>query len=709
MQKEGKMKKSAHHRNRRILLTAVLGTALASVMASPALGTEKGERTLTHETVLVTADRAREEMGQITQNVSVITEEEIARSSADNVVELLKKQGIQTTADGSASYGNEGVVMRGGSTSMHGFDLAGDVLMLVDGRRMGTDFASVMGLDNVARVEIIRGPGAVQYGSAAIGGVINIITKRGAEKPEASLEAGWGSFGKQRYKAFGAGQIGQWDMAGWASWAKDNDYDDGDGNEWANSALGGQAKFGFNVGYNFLEKHRIGLSFSGMDGRDMGGGPETDSKGTSWGVQRQDRNYYMGELLYEGASADDTWSWSARYWHGRTSYDISRESLKTSSLGQRELYSTNENIINGGQAQVTFAGNKYFKLIGGVDALRYDMEQSQPKSLFTDADKASYTTSDYLNIGAFLIGKLYLLNEKLTLSASGRYDYFKTNVDGIMGNTTNKADRKVNNFSPAVGIAYTPWDFLKLRANYGEAFKMPTPRQLGGVFSMMGTFVGDPNLKPEKTKTWDVGFDVNYKGLNGSFTYFQTRYDDMIGYYLDDQDYRKYFNIAKAEITGMELMLSFDLGQAFSWPFSLEPYFSYTRLFTYKGTNYNYRTKKLVPYHTLPDIAQTSASYGILFNHPGWGLSSSLDVTYFGSCLEMSSPSSKNPVYSYSPYPDNSATVVDFNLKKRLWQFENGSEFNIKFAVKNLFDAYYASKTFYMPGRNFYVGIQYKY
>ena len=223
-------------------------------------------RTRTTEPVLVTADRVKEELRHVAQNVTIIDSKEIERSGGDSVVDLLKRHGVQTFRDDTGNYQNQGVVMRGGKSSMHGFDLAGDVLFLVDGRRVGSDNFSVMGLN------IIRGPGAVQYGAAAIGGVINVITKRGQEKPEAALEAGLGSFGEQVYKGFASGRVGKFDMAGWASYSTINDYTDGNGNKVDNTGMDYMTKFGFNAGYNFNDKHRLGISFSGMEGHKLGGG-----------------------------------------------------------------------------------------------------------------------------------------------------------------------------------------------------------------------------------------------------------------------------------------------------------------------------------------------------------------------------------------------------------------------------------------------------
>ncbi|MDR2800336.1 MAG: TonB-dependent receptor plug domain-containing protein, partial [Desulfovibrio sp.] len=229
------------------------------------------------DTIVVTADRAKEPLREASQNITVISAGEIANSAADSVVDLLKRHGIQTYWTGSANYGNQGIVLRGAKSSMHGFDPAGQVLLLVDGRRAGTDNFSFLGLNNIERIEIVRGPGAVQYGSAAIGGVINVITKRGKDKPEISLEAGYGSFDERRLKAFASAKAGQFDIAAWGSHFAAGNPEDGRHRTLSNSGLDNLDHYGFNAGWNFTEKDRLGISFSGMTGHKQEIGPESSN------------------------------------------------------------------------------------------------------------------------------------------------------------------------------------------------------------------------------------------------------------------------------------------------------------------------------------------------------------------------------------------------------------------------------------------------
>lgn len=673
----------------------------ACLFAFPAPARAEEDR-VTLDTIVVTADRTKETLREVTQNVTVITSEEIEHSPADNVVELLKREGIQTNWSGSVNYGNQGIVMRGGKSSMHGFDLAGDVLVLVDGRRAGSDNFSLIGLNNVERIEIIRGPGAVQYGSAAIGGVVNIITKRGGEKPEVNLEAGFGSYDTQRYKGFASGRAGQFDIAAWAGYATGGNPKDGNGNRLRNSGMEHLIRYGFNAGWNFNENNRLGVSFHGMDGKRMEMGPASSS---AYANQYQDRDYYLMDISYEGAADDDALSWLARYYFGRTSYHLNRESRRAASYGQRDEYSNNENEIQGGQVQMTFAGIDRIRLTGGMDVLYYDMEQNQPYSLHTTTRQANYTDSDYLNVGTFLLGKLYLLEQRnLILSAGGRYDYFKIHTDsdfapGTAASRQTDNRTSVDSFIPSFGVAYSPWDFLKLRANYSRAFRMPTPRQLGGLFIMGGSsvFVGNPDLDPEESRTWDAGFDVMYEAASFSFTYFNTKYKDMItplpaGSVPGRPNDRPYVNLSRAYVEGVEAALRYDLGRQFGWPVKAEPYVSLTHLGSFRDGNHN----------TLPDLAENTISWGLSFEHPRIGFAAGLDFTYFDKRVDRVAADGSN---QYTP---GGATVADVSVSQRIMEFEGGGDLKLKFSLLNLFDKYYTTnKSDYMPGRTFYAGIAY--
>jgi iron complex outermembrane receptor protein len=153
------------------------------------------ENEVTLEGVVVTATRDAEEIRKVPANVTVITQEGIAQSNAQSVVDLLKDQMDVVVRD---FYGNG----KTASVDIRGFGETGNlnVLVLVDGRRVndidlsGVDWTQIP-KDQVERIEIVRGSGSVLYGDNAVGGVINIITKRPGKPFTAQAEGVAGSYG----------------------------------------------------------------------------------------------------------------------------------------------------------------------------------------------------------------------------------------------------------------------------------------------------------------------------------------------------------------------------------------------------------------------------------------------------------------------------------------------------------------------------------
>ena len=166
------------------------------------------ESEVTLEPVVVTGTRDIQEIRKIPANVTLITKEEIQESNAQNVVDVLRDKADVMVRD---VYGTGKTV----SVDIRGFGETGplNTLVLVDGRRVneidlsGVDWSQIP-LDQVERIEIVRGAGSVLYGDNAVGGVVNIITKK-PEKPfSANAEAVGGSYGYNRESASVSGKWG---------------------------------------------------------------------------------------------------------------------------------------------------------------------------------------------------------------------------------------------------------------------------------------------------------------------------------------------------------------------------------------------------------------------------------------------------------------------------------------------------------------------
>ncbi|MGZ3537388.1 MAG: TonB-dependent receptor plug domain-containing protein, partial [Thermodesulfobacteriota bacterium] len=163
---------------------------------------------VTLEPVVVTGTRDIQEIRKIPADVTLITKEEIQESNAKTVTDVLRDKADVVVRD---FYGNGKSV----SVDIRGFGetAPSNVLVLVDGRRVnsidlsGVDWAQIP-LDQVERIEIVRGSGSVLYGDNAVGGVVNIITKTPEKAFSANAEAAGGSYGYNRESASVGGKWG---------------------------------------------------------------------------------------------------------------------------------------------------------------------------------------------------------------------------------------------------------------------------------------------------------------------------------------------------------------------------------------------------------------------------------------------------------------------------------------------------------------------
>ncbi len=187
-------------------LAALAWTALAGA-AEPGTESEKPPLTFTMDEVVVTASRTEEKVRDVPKNVTVITRQEIEDSGADSLTSLLSREAGLAIRSPLGNDRQAVVDIRGlGDTAVSG------VVLMVDGVRQnfadlrGADL-SIIPLDRVESVEIVRGAGGVLYGNGAVGGVVNIRTRRPTGPPRASASASWGSFDTLDTRASSDGRV----------------------------------------------------------------------------------------------------------------------------------------------------------------------------------------------------------------------------------------------------------------------------------------------------------------------------------------------------------------------------------------------------------------------------------------------------------------------------------------------------------------------
>ena len=626
--------------------------------------------------VVVTSGRVSEIKQEVTANVTVVDEEEIRRSSADTLGGILAEQAtgpIRRYPGALTSIG-----LRGVRTETHGNDLRGHVLVLLDGRRIGTGNAARIPARNIERIEIVRGPAAVQYGSAAMGGVVNVITRRGKGKPGLVVEALYGSDSAWEGALSLSGEAHGIDAAGTVSGRTADDYTTGEGDAYANTGLDREDAVSLNLGCTPAPGHRIGLVTIRT---------EIDHAGSPSYLSQNDLDDFVDgynrstDLSYEGGVLEDLLSWKLRYFEGRDRSTWVDPEESNPDFFDDGVPSERDTEFQGAQAQVSL-DEELFLLTAGFDWVDYEIENTWlPRK------------TRYENPSGFLLGKLRLLDRRLILSGGLRYDEYEVEVADPVGRT--ETDDRL---TPRVGAAFMVMEGLKLRANYGEAFVMPGADQLAADYVAFGRRqIGNPDLEPETSWTLDAGIDLTRGALEASLTWFTSRYEDMIQAVTTATGHNTWENVGRASVEGFEGTFSCDLGAWFGWSWEVRPEILAAWLTRYENE---------VTGEDLLYVSDLHLAAALTVANPG-DFFARVQASYWGPQREEDWESGLFPV----PVVETGGfTVVNLSAEKTLLRSRKAGKLSARFEVKNLLDHHYDHAEGYpMPGARLYGGLVWRF
>lgn len=642
------------------------------LMVQPGTAAESKKDATIMDEVVVSASRIEESKREVTANITTISREEIERSPSTNLADLLGEKGIGQIRKYPGVLSPIG--LRGFRTDSHGNDLQGKVLILLDGRRAGTGNAHKLVTKNIERIEIIRGPGAVQYGSAGLGGVVNVITRRGKDN-SLFVEAGVGSFERVDTALGGTTKTERFDFSGAVTYQKIDDYDIGDGDTYFNTAIDRELSASLNAGYTFAKNQRLGLIITAYDANDAGSPSyfsQIDLDDSS------DKSNYSADLQYTGKSSEGDMQWMARFFLGEDEdkwfdpvasnpdgWDDGVPSFKnTDQLGAQVQGSIDLGILS---------------LTSGFDWIDYEVKGTYSPQIST-----------YSNPALFVLGKARFLDESLIATFGARYDWFEVEVKEPAGREEDQ-----DNFTPQVGLAYLPLDNLKFRLQYAEGFMVPSADQLAIDFvGLFGRTVGNPDLDPESSKTYEGGVDFYLNSFNISLTYFHTDFEDKIVTTTLPGGDSSWENLGDATIEGFEIETSYDIGEPLDFNWEIRPYLQATFLTTFEDEETG---------EDLLYTSDTTLSTGISLNNFK-GFTSQFNVAYYSSqdVQDWESGLFPAPVVELDDF-----TVAYLSLAYKFYESEEYGAFTVSGDVNNIFDEEYAYvKGFPMPGRSLYVNLR---
>ncbi|PJJ95955.1 TonB-dependent vitamin B12 receptor [Lysobacteraceae bacterium NML03-0222] len=495
--------------------------AVAIIAASSCFAASAADAAGKLDTVVVTGSRQPLALRQALASTTVISRGDIERSQARSLLELLRgRAGIQFANNGGA--GKASSLFLRGTESDH-------TLLLVDGVRMGS--ASSGGaawqdipLDQIERIEIVRGPYSSLYGSEAIGGVIQIFTRNGsnAEAFNSNLLVAAGSYGSRKIRAGIAGQgargrysltvahdetngfnacrgraaQGRWGQPGYVPGAGCfADEPDRDG--YRNQSISANAGLDLNAQWHLQGNALLARTRNHYDGSFVN---EAEGRQQALGAQlRYQLNENFSLTLSAGRSADHSENYKNGIWKSTFNTDRSQAGL-----------------------QADWNLDEDRRLLAGLEWNRDVLESDTVYTQNRRNNRALYAQW-WQVIGAH------------SLQLSGRHD---------------RNDQFGNRNTGSLQWGWQLSDALRVSASWGNAFKAPTFNEL------YYPGYGNAALRPERARNLELGLRGEHEWGGWNVQAFQNTVDDLIAY---DAAIYAPGNVDRARIRGLEVGVDTDI------------------------------------------------------------------------------------------------------------------------------------------------------
>lgn len=485
-------------------------TIFVLLLLSSGLLQAADETPSTIPSIVVTATRTAQSTDETLAPITIISKEAIQRSQAENLTELLAGSiGMDVTETGW--YGHSSNYFIRGASAKH-------ILVLIDGVQLGsattgsTELAD-MGLDQIERIEIVRGPRSSLYGSSAIGGVIHIFTRQSTMTEQAHINLGYGSYNTRTLAASLSGgddknrvkfALSRLDTDG-ANVSENNNPDD-DGYQIERVSV--------SLGHNFSQQSGINIAASQNRGITEYDGYSATSD-------------YIRESLQQTISAGvnlaplNDWELNLRVSKSRDESDNYQDG------GLNGIFHTQRQQLSW-QNDITLTDSTLLTL--GLDKTHESIES-----------QISYSETARTVSGVF--AQIQQGYARQDVAASLRSDDY-----GTLGHhTTGNLD-----------WGYNLGNTLRLSAGYGTAFKAPTFNDLYYPSQPWGE--GNPNLEPESSRSFELGLRGKHRMVNWSTSVFHTQISDLIEWQCiancttvsSWDDVYKPFNVNSALIDGIE-------------------------------------------------------------------------------------------------------------------------------------------------------------
>lgn len=643
---------------RKALYLSIVSSSLCLPVHGATL--EGSNEYFTLDPVVVTANRYEENLSEAKADISVITREDIEKTHITNVEEALRKvPGIQFL-----NYGATGI-----NANLSGIRINGskDIIVLVDGVRMtnfegmgysGYFFSSLLNnMDNIERIEILRGGAGAKYGSSARGGVINIITRK-INDNKTTIDISAGSFDAKKASLSSQGRQDAFSYNLYYTKNKQGDIKDGSGLRLPSHME--DTSYGLKVGYDLSKKSHLALAYTKTD---------SDFSGRDFLYKNDFKGFFNQSAL--------TLTHDQEFNKYVSNHLTLRKSDIDSNYGQKY----------GGNIAPYKAANKY-KYFFINDQVNFNDSHND---LVLGVD---YTKGKHAGLSSITVdGKQIKMHHKMSnLSLYAQEDYhpdpswtlsYGIRFDAPDGDKYGANYAHHLSHSYKVGFDFSEKDSVYISRN--DYYVLPSMSQL------YDPEYGNAKLKPAEGYTLNFGYTKKIADSNiVTFNWFRTKAECTFGY-----DEKRYTNFSHGISRGWNAQWRVQLNDHWSANLGWGHLYHFERGDTLSSGYY----------------PKDKATFAINYASKKW--EATLDGFYFMRRLNPFIQKKLENEDKTKGWPDNNYGIYNLNVA-----YSPNKDMQIYLKVSNIFDTLWAEHTnviwggdegdwYSMPGRSFTLGMKY--
>ncbi len=687
-----------------VLFSGLAGFAWAEEPVSggavpPAEGGEESATPTLLPAIMVTATRVEEELQDIPMSVSVVGKQEIEEHPSTDVAEQLVRAPGVTYSAGKTGAGNNSMI------SIRGLE-AGRVLYLIDGVRQNSIFKEDMnkGLmnidpDDIERVEIIKGPASALYGSDAIGGVVNIITKKGGNgkpvagkvkvildssttgiAPRASIYGDYNGFSYRlsgNYVNANDRKLAQGGTADHSSYHAESFFGQM-GYKWDGGSLN------FTAQHYDSDVHEMTAMYSWADKRVNLYDRDDPALAELSDFPRNRRDTYTGTLVLDNLSENFKRLTVNTYYQFRDTIQSS-EALNSFAVSMK-LQDISRSYGGNVQADWLLFDSHYVSI--GMEYL-YDKLHNNYRE---DIGKPEYEFDATQRTIALFAQDEWSMTDDLALTVGLRQSWIKTSLGYYEKDPSRQDSTSASSLVGNVGLVYKGIENLALRAQYSQGFRTP---DLAAQLTGTGIYL-EPNtdLKPERSYNYEIGARYNNGSLMLDTSLFYTKIDDMmttrvIGYIPPFWSVNETVNAGSYEAYGWELDAAWRIGDT-----GFTPYGNVTLMQTHL-MHQDYTTE----YNRVPKAWGT---LGLRWEH----VIDDRSRIFTDASYRMSAPYKYDGGDDQVWYEHKAGQNADFTVGLELGEEQ---QFKATLSVKNIFNEEYEPDYYYYPGTHAVLALSYEF